>query len=59
VNHLDACEPLVRLLNAASAQIFVMANHSDDPIAGAYGLPKERVVAIESQIRKELDSRPS
>ena len=57
-NHIDASTRLVKLLDAASAQIFVMANHSDDPIAGTYVLTRERVAAIESQIRKELEGQP-
>ena len=55
VNHIDASTRLVKLLNAASAQIFVMANHSDDPVAGTYVITRERVNAIENQIREELD----
>ncbi len=57
-NHIDASTRLVKLLDAASAQIFVMANHSDDPITGTYVLTRDRVLAIENQIRKELDSEP-
>jgi hypothetical protein len=53
-NQVDPSSKLVQLLNEASAQIFVMANHSDDPIAGAYLLTKERVYFIENLIREEL-----
>jgi hypothetical protein len=53
-NEISSSTKLIRLLHAASAQIFVMANHSDDPIAGTYLLTKERVTAIGDQIREEL-----
>lgn len=53
-NQVQPSSGLVRLLYEASAQIFVMANHSDDPIAGAYLLTREKVSSIENQIREEL-----
>ena len=56
VNRIEASTRLVKLLSAASAQIFIMANHSDDPVAGTYIITTERVNAIENQIREELDS---
>lgn len=58
VNHIDASTRLVRLLSDASAQIFIMANHSDDPIAGVYILTCERVNAIATEIRGELNRQP-
>ena len=53
-NGIENSAPLVKFLNSASAQIFVMANHSDDPIAGSYVLSKQRVVAISEQLKAEL-----
>jgi len=53
-NGVDTSTALVKLLNSASAQIFVMANHSDDPIAGSYVMSKQRVVAIALQVKEEL-----
>lgn len=45
---------LVKLLKSASAEIFVMANHSDDPIAGIYTLTRQRVDCLNKLIRAEL-----
>ena len=53
-NGLDTSAAVVKLLNSASAQIFVMANHSDDPIAGIYALSKQRVVVLARQVQEEL-----
>jgi hypothetical protein len=53
---LDTSTPVVKLLHSASAQIFVMANHSDDPIAGSYTLSKQKVLSIAQQVREELSS---
>jgi len=47
---------IVKLLYSASAQIFVMANQSDDPIAGIYALSKQRVVVLARQVQEELSS---
>ena len=55
VNTIDSSIPLVKLLNSASAQIFVMANHSDDPIAGSYALTRQRVAAIATRVDFELN----
>lgn len=55
-NHIDASTRLAKLLNAASAQVFVMANHSDDPIAGTYLLTRERVTALGTEIKNELEN---
>jgi len=54
VNNVDTSSRLAKLLSSASAQIFVMANHSEDQIAGAYTLSKERVDAIAIQVSKEV-----
>src|ERR1017187_2567465 len=54
VNNVDSSSLLARLLSSASAQIFVMANHSEDQIASAYALSKERVDAIAVQVCKEV-----
>ena len=35
-----------------------MANHSDDPIAGAYLLSRKRVQQIEIELRAELKNFP-
>ena len=56
VNQIDGATRLVKLLRAASLQVFVMANHSDDPIAGAYRLSRKRVKTIEVELRTELES---
>jgi hypothetical protein len=56
VNHIDATARLVRLLSDASAQVFIMANHSDDPVAGAYPITKDRLDAIEAQLKQELEA---
>ena len=58
VNDVDVSARLVKLLTSASAQIFVMANHSDDPIAGTYSITRQRVAALEEQVRNELASPP-
>jgi hypothetical protein len=55
-NGLDTSTAIVKLLHSASAQIFVMANHSDDPIAGSYALSKQKVLSIAQQVREELSS---
>jgi hypothetical protein len=55
-NGVDASTTFVKLLNSASAQIFVMANHSDDPIAGSYALSKQKVAAIAQQVGEELST---
>ena len=54
VNNVDSSSRLAKLLNSASARIFVMANHSEDQIAGAYALSKERVDAISAQVGEEI-----
>ena len=54
VNGLNPETNLVQLLRAASSEVFVMANHSDDPIAGTYVLSRKRVGAIEADLRTEL-----
>jgi hypothetical protein len=33
-----------------------MANHRDDPIAGSYGLSKQKVLAITQQVQDELSA---
>jgi len=55
-NGVDGSAQLLKLLNLASAQIFVMSNHSDDPIAGTYLITKQRVATLEGQVRDELSS---
>jgi hypothetical protein len=55
-NGLDTSTAVVKLLHSASAQIFVMANHSDDPIAGSYTLSKQKVLSIARQVQEELSS---
>jgi hypothetical protein len=55
-NGLDTSTAVVKLLHSASAQIFVMANHSDDPIAGTYSLSKQRVVVLARQVQEELSN---
>ena len=59
VNQIDSTTRLVKLLRAASLQVFVMANHSDDPIAGAYLLSRERVKTIEKELQAELANIPA
>lgn len=54
LNNIDSSSQLVQLLNAATSRLFVMANHSDDPIAGEYQLTYQEVVAIEAELRKAL-----
>jgi hypothetical protein len=54
VNNVDSSSRLAKLLHSASAQIFVMANHSEDQIAGAYAISKERVDAIAAQVSEEI-----
>jgi hypothetical protein len=54
VNNVDSSSLLARLLSSASAQIFVMANHSEDQIASAYALSKRRVDAIAAQVSEEI-----
>lgn len=53
-NHIVPSSPLVKLLHEASAQIFAMANHSDDPVAGTYKLTRQRVAALSQKIEREL-----
>jgi hypothetical protein len=55
-NGFDTSTTIVKLLHSASAQIFVMANHSDDPIAGTYAMSKQRVVVLARQLQEELSS---
>lgn len=54
INNIDSSSRLAKLLSSASAQIFVMANHSEDQIAGAYALSKERVDSIAVQVFEEV-----
>ena len=54
VNNVDSSSLLARLLSSASAQIFVMANHSEDQIASAYALSKRRVDAIAAHVSEEI-----
>jgi hypothetical protein len=51
-----ASTTVVKLLHSASAQIFVMANHSDDPIAGTYALSKQKVLVLARQVQEEISS---
>ncbi len=51
---MDSSSRLAKLLSSASAQIFVMANHSEDQIAGAYLLSKGRVDGIAAQVSDEI-----
>lgn len=53
-NNVDSSSRLVKLLYSASAQIFVMANHSEDQIAPAYVMSKDRVGAIALQVSEEI-----
>ena len=53
-NGINPQRSLVQLLKSASSEVFVMANHSDDPIAGAYVLSRRRVQAIKTDIEAEL-----
>jgi hypothetical protein len=55
-NGLDTSTTVVKLLHSASAQIFVMANHSDDPIAGTYALSKQKVLVLARQVQEEISS---
>jgi hypothetical protein len=55
-NGLDTSTAVVKLLHSVSAQIFVMANHIDDPIAETYSLSKQRVVVLARQVQEELSS---
>ena len=55
-NQIDTSEPVVHLLSVASAEIFIMANHSDDPIAGEYQMTQGRVTAIASELKATLSS---
>lgn len=57
-NGVEGSARIVNLLKSASDEIFAMANHSDDPIAGSYRITKERVSALEAQIRSELGGQP-
>ena len=57
-NRIDASTRLVKLLKTASAQIFIMANHSDDPVAGTYSLTRHQLDAIEIQLKAELEGEP-
>jgi hypothetical protein len=59
VNNINSQSRLVKLLNSASAEIFVMANHSDDPIAGTYTLTRQRVATIERDVQLELEREES
>lgn len=54
VNNVDSSSRLAKLLSSASAQIFVMANHSEDQVAGAYSLSKRRVDVIAAQVSDEI-----
>jgi hypothetical protein len=56
VNNIDTSSRLAKLLSSASAQIFVMANHSEDQIAGAYALSKKRVDAIAAKVIEEVSN---
>jgi hypothetical protein len=56
VNNVDTSSRLAKLLSSASAQIFVMANHSEDQIAGAYSLSKKKVDTIALQVSEEVSN---
>jgi hypothetical protein len=56
VNNVDPSSRLARLLNSASAEIFVMANHSEDQVANVYAVSKQRVESIAAQVATELSS---
>jgi hypothetical protein len=53
-NNIDTSSRLAKMLGSASAEIFVMANHSEDQITGAYALSNERVDGIAVQVSKEV-----
>jgi hypothetical protein len=53
-NGLDTSSKLFGLLSSASAQIFVTANHSDDPVAGTYLITQQRVTEIERDVKTEV-----
>jgi hypothetical protein len=53
-NNVDSSSRLAKLLYSASAQIFVMANHSEDQITAAYVMSKDRVDAIALQVSEEI-----
>jgi hypothetical protein len=57
-NNIEASAHIVQLLVAASNRLFVMSNHSDDPIAGTHQLMRESVKAIQDQIRAMLVNEP-
>lgn len=57
-NGIEPSARLIMLLTSASSEIFAMAHHSDDPIAGTYQLTKERVARIEGQVISELAEGP-
>lgn len=56
INGLDTSTTIVKLLHSASVQIFVMANHSDDPIAGTAALSKQMVLVLARQVQEELSN---
>jgi hypothetical protein len=56
VNNVDTSSRLAKLLSSASAQIFVMANHSEDQITGAYALSRDTVNAIAAQVSQEISN---
>jgi hypothetical protein len=56
VNNIDTSSRLAKLLNSASAQIFVMANHSEDQVTGTYALSKVKVDAIATQVNEEISN---
>ncbi len=53
-NNVDGSSNLAKLLYSASAQIFVMANHSEDQIASSYVMSKDKVNAIALQVSDEM-----
>lgn len=56
VNNVDTSTPLIKSLSSVSAQIFVMANHSDDPISGAYRLSVKTIATITEQLKEQIST---
>jgi hypothetical protein len=56
VNGVDPSSRVVALLKGASDRVFVMANHSDAPIAEEYLLTVEELYHIGDELKEAVES---
>lgn len=55
-NRLGPTSRIVHLVNRASEKLFFLANRSQDQISEQYHLVRAEIIAIQDEIRQELDA---